>query len=95
MSKKIIAASLIALTLAAQPAKADGNDAAYLFGGLFAGVIINQALQPRVYMQTNPGYVYPPPTYYVPPPVYYRQPICQIESWYDQWGYLHSQRVCY
>ena len=97
MFKKTLATAAIALSLVSQPVKADTDDAALAaFGGLFAGIIINQAMQPRVYMHTAPSYAYPPTTYYVPPPVYYRPPpVCQYESWYDQWGYLHSQRICY
>jgi len=96
MLKKIgLLCLAVSFILSATPAKAN-DAAAYLLGGLFAGVIINQSMQPRVYVQPTPSYVYPPPSYYVPPPpVYYKPRVCQYESWYDNWGYLHTQRVCY
>lgn len=58
-----------------------GNDAALLLGGIFAGVILNEALRPRprYYHNPPPTIVYrnPPPP---PPVIVYREP--QVQSGY-------------
>ena len=98
MFKKILATAIIGATLlSVQPAKAD-DMALAIIGGVMGGFIINEALQPRVYVAPQPYYrqeYIPPPVYYAPPPVYYRQPSCHTEYFYDTWGNVRGQRVCY
>ena len=97
MFKKILATAVIGATLlSVQPAKAD-DMALAIIGGVMGGFIINEALQPRVYVAPQPYYrqeYIPPPVYYAPPPVYYR-PSCHTEYFYDSWGNIRGQRVCY
>lgn len=98
MFKKFLATAIIGTTLmSVQPAKAD-DMALAIIGGVMGGFIINEALQPRVYVAPQPYYrqeYIPPPVYYAPPPVYYRQPSCHTEYFYDNWGNVRGQRVCY
>ena len=98
MFKKFLATVVIGTTLmSVQPAKAD-DMALAIIGGVMGGFIINEALQPRVYVAPQPYYrqeYIPPPVYYAPPPVYYRQPSCHTEYFYDNWGNVRGQRVCY
>lgn len=97
MFKKFLATVVIGTTLmSVQPAKAD-DMALAIIGGVMGGFIINEALQPRVYVAPQPYYrqeYIPPPVYYAPPPVYYR-PSCHTEYFYDNWGNVRGQRVCY
>jgi hypothetical protein len=96
--KKLVIGLLVAGALvAATPAKANGDVALGIIGGLFGGFILNEALQPRVYVAPQPYYerqYIPPPVYYAPQPVY-RQPYCRYEYYRDSWGYVYNQRVCY
>ena len=98
MFKKFLATVVIGTTLmSVQPAKAD-DMALAIIGGVMGGFIINEALQPRVYVAPQTYYrqeYIPPPVYYAPPPVYYRQPSCHTEYFYDNWGNVRGQRVCY
>ena len=99
MFKKILATAVIGATLlSVQPAKAD-DMALAIIGGVMGGFIINEALQPRVYVAPQPYYrqeYIPPSVYYAPPPpVYYRQPSCHTEYFYDNWGNIRGHRVCY
>jgi hypothetical protein len=95
--KKLLATVVIGTTLmSVQPAKAD-DMALAIIGGVMGGFIINEALQPRVYVSPQPYYrqeYIPPPVYYAPQPVY-RQPYCRYEYYRDSWGYVYNQRVCY
>ena len=97
--RKLVAAVLVAGALvAATPAKANGDVALGIIGGLFGGFILNEALQPRVYVQPRPYYrqeYIPPTVYYAPPPVYAPTPYCRFEYYRDSWGYVYSQKVCY
>jgi hypothetical protein len=97
MRKLVIGLLVVGALVAATPAKANGDVGIAIIGGLFGGFILNEALQPRVYVQPQPyydrGYI-PPPVYYSPQPVY-RQPYCRYEYYRDSWGYVYNQRVCY
>lgn len=99
MLKKLVAGLLVAGALVtATPAKANSDVGLAIVGGLMGGFIINEALQPRVYVAPQPYYrqeYIPPPVYYAPPPVYYREPICRYEYYRDYWGNTQAQRVCY
>jgi hypothetical protein len=99
MLKKTLAALLIAGALCG-PVQANDNTGLIILGGVLGGIIINEAMQPRVYVQPQPHYrreYIPAPMYYAPP-VYYRYrpaPVCNLQFWYDDWGNQHAQRVCY
>lgn len=98
MLKKTLAALLITGALCG-PVQANDNTGLIILGGVLGGIIINEAMQPRVYVQPQPYYqreYIPAPMYYAPPPVYYRPvPVCSLQYWQDDWGYQHAQRVCY
>jgi len=98
MLKKTLAALLITGALCG-PVQANDNTGLIILGGVLGGIIINEAMQPRVYVQPQPYYqreYMPAPMYYAPPPVYYRPaPMCSLQYWYDDWGNQHVQRVCY
>ena len=98
MLKKTLAALLITGALCG-PVQANDNTGLIILGGVLGGIIINEAMQPRVYVQPQPYYrreYIPAPMYYAPPRVYYRPaPMCNLQYWYDDWGNQHAQRVCY
>lgn len=97
MRKLVIGLLVAGALVAATPAKANGDVALGIIGGLFGGIILNETLQPHVYVQPQPYYrqeYIPPPVYYSPQPVY-RQPYCRYEYYRDSWGYVYNQRVCY
>ena len=88
--------TLVLGLIAAQPAKSESDLGLAVLGGVLGGIIINESMESRVYVQPQPYYEPYAPRFYYPPPVYYRpEHVCNFQSWYDQWGNIHTQRVCY